>query len=189
MNNFMVADISSILWSLVCWLLYSSAQGYCIGYFSNILSFRTASLEKQFCLSAILALSVMPVLSYFAVRAGGIAAGAVLTIILSILSVVICCIRWKSALRKVRWLVKHFPQRKYLVISFLAWVLFALLMLIDLQWHKNLYLSVLNMDYAKHVAVANAICRDGIPAANPFFIPAGLYQSVIIIFGTYSPPL
>lgn len=180
MNNFMVADITSALIAFTYWLLCSFTQGYVIGYLSNVLSFRTASLGKQFCLSTILALSIMPTINYFLAKTAGIAIAAHLALALSVFSIVLLCLHRKSTFRKLKWLAKHWSAYRFFVACTLAWIIYALLMPIDWQWHKNLYLSEINMDYAKHVTVANAILRDGLPPASPFFhpgqsIPIGYY--------------
>jgi hypothetical protein len=51
--------------------------------------------------------------------------------------------------------------------------LVAVLQIIPIEWNGGIYWGTPEMDWRSRLAVTNAIARDGLPAANPFFNPDG----------------
>lgn len=167
----MLFDLIHIPHSLLVWFMVSSGQGYVFGWISNILSFRSCSLVKKIGLAVILSSSIMPCLYYLVGRIAGVKAFIGLNLLIFVTLVPIIVTERKSWPALINDLRGAFAHHKALLIAAVIWLPLSMIMLIDVQIGKKLYLSMTMFDHSAKIAIADAISRTGIPPVNPVFFP------------------
>ncbi len=170
MTNYTISDVVHILLFLSVWFIVFSIQGFVLGQLTNVLDFRSSSLFKKLCLSNILALGIIPSLYYLTGKIGGLQSVSALVIILLVTALVLFLGTDKFQLN-TKTLFLEIQKHNYLFIGISIWIILALLSLVDFQIGNKLYLSITAIDNAGKVAITDAICRTGIPPANPMFFP------------------
>jgi hypothetical protein len=162
----MAMDCGAILFGFGLFSLIAFLPGYAMGWWLNVLRFRTRTLPFRLAASAPLALALGPILSYVLGRAFTLAAAELVYALLSIYALYL----FARALRGV-------PRRLIAagLAPFLAliavWLVIALVSLADLQIGRRVYFSIIAFDYSVRTAFTSAIAASGIPPQNPFFFP------------------
>ena len=171
MTNFMLLDLFGSALALLAWAAVQISQGYLIGFFSNALSFRAKTLGTQLQLSMMLAVGVMPVLNHLCASAFGVDAIAKISMATSAIFLIVLI----KIHRKLRELLKIERKLKLsagaISLGITAWCLVAFLMIADVQIGNSLYFPSTAGDFLKHISIADAICRTGVPPTNPMFYP------------------
>lgn len=67
----------------------------------------------------------------------------------------------------------------------IAWVVFTILSLVDLQWKDQLYFSMASYDYTTRVSVIEAMTRTGVPPINPSYYPGHPIQLTFLYYFWY----
>ncbi|MGL6073812.1 MAG: hypothetical protein ACRC8S_06580 [Fimbriiglobus sp.] len=143
------------------------APGYVSGDIADLLEFRTSSFAKRVLISLALSLAVSPVLAFLCWRTGsaeigwgvfGLLNGMFLLMLLRDSRRIFAeCLnwKWKSAISVAAFVV--------------AFVVTMVLSLVDVEIDGGLYPAISTHDTVKHVFVADAISRTGVPPVNPVF--------------------
>jgi hypothetical protein len=66
-----------------------------------------------------------------------------------------------------------------------AWVVIAILSLIDIQWKDQLYFSVISYDQSTRVSIVDAMARTGVPPVNPGYYPGYPVQITFLYYFWY----
>lgn len=147
--------------------------GYVLAATLNVLQFRTRSIAGQGALSIALSVSVVPIVTYLISRAFSLRTALGLYGVVAMIFVAII-IRHSPGLLSTLFDPSRMNGNRLLKRSFawvFGWTFIALLLLSDVQIGQHLYPSIVSFDYAKHIAVTDAITRTGIPPVNPSFFP------------------
>jgi hypothetical protein len=171
-DNFMIQDLAEGLAAFSLFPLFLLIPGYVLGWLTDVLSFRRRVVAVRIALSVVLAVAVFPIVTYLIARliffpcVWFVYASTWLTFLLMV----------TRSMRRIgiNALLASFRNGKLLLpftLALGAWVVLTILALSDIQIADRLYVSWVYGDYAKDVAVTDAITRGGLPPANPFFYP------------------
>jgi hypothetical protein len=67
----------------------------------------------------------------------------------------------------------------------IAWVVFAILSQVDVQWKDQLYFSMVSLDQTMRVSVIDAMTRTGVPPINPSYYPGYPVQLTFLYYFWY----
>jgi hypothetical protein len=167
-HNFMLADCVAIFVSFCLFSLVGFLPGYALGWFFDVLQFRSRTLAFRLAMSVPLSISIGPIMSYFVGRWVSMTAVWVIYGILCICALFLVARGLTST-----WRVIARPSKQQLQVLALiaAWMIIAVLSLADMQIGRRLYFSVIGLDYCVRTAFTNAISTSGLPAHTPFFFP------------------
>lgn len=172
--NFMLQDLSASALGFAVWAILGISQGYLIGYGANALQFRSKTLGNRLLLAMLLSVSIVPVLNHLICAAFGMTAMTTA----SLSSVLLFIVLLVSDRKRIGALVlseqKLKVPRKAIAICIFLWCALEYLMICDLQFGSQLYFPSTSLDYLKHVAITDAICRSGVPPTNPMYSPGEL---------------
>ena len=169
--GFMITDAIGALAAVPVLALFMLLPGWVIGHAVDLMSFRHRRFVGRALLAILLSFAISPSVCYLLARVvhpdavwlyHGVAwFGAALHV----------------AVRMHRWqhlpLDEPFDVHVNLGLAFAAlWVLLATASLIDFQWGDALFPSWI-VDQQKHMNVAGALLRTGIPPANASYAPEG----------------
>lgn len=176
MSNATLQDLVGFVFGFLIFPAIIIVPGFVIGSIGNLFDFRRRSMSRKLLASLPISIAVMPIATYLLWRFFGILAVWSAYTLLWICFIFLCIrlAEWATALRLLR---QSRSQRIMLVFAAL-WVLVAAVSLTDLEMGGGLYRSTTTIDYAKHVAVTDAISRTGLPPMNPSFFtgrPVSLY--------------
>jgi hypothetical protein len=169
---FMLQDLAGALTAFCLFPLFLLVPGYSLGWLTDALSFRRRVLATRILLAVALSIAVFPALTYLVARLCAFDCVWVIYGVTWLVALVLIVRRARDAgprfalkalLRDRSWAVP--------VVILSVWTGLALLSLVDLQVGGRLYFPIAVQDYAKHVAVTNAITRTGVPPVNPSFYP------------------
>lgn len=144
--------------------------GYVIGRWTGILSFNQHQhlLTKSLLLSVAVCPWVIFILSKFAGQTAAV--GFLGVMMLGFLLTV-----FRDGSQAIAQLTKHIRTPRVL-IALIAGLLFGTFMLVDFAADGYLIRMQMSHDYVKHIAVADAVARTGIPPINPSFYPGEALQ-------------
>ena len=158
-------DLIGTAVGLVLFPLIMVIPGYVAGWSSNVLDFRGETPVFRLALALALSVAVCPVFVYLLARTGSFIPvwGALGAVGLAFLAV--------AGKGGVPAGIGALLRRRWVVPLALLWVAAAYLDVADFIVDGTLSRSILINDYAKHVAVTDAITRTGLPPANPSLYP------------------
>jgi len=168
----MLADLVGIFTGIALFPLFLLAPGYAIAGLTDLLGFRRSSLNQKLGLSLLISIAICPIATYLLSRFGSfvlvwIAYGAAWAVVLTLLVKSV----WEQRRSSLRLSLSVSRSTVIAGAIALAWVLFAVASLIDIQVGHRLYFSVVDADHAARAAVTDAITRTGVPPANPSYFP------------------
>lgn len=171
-QNFFVQDLLGTALAVAAFPLVLVIPGYLIGWALDILHFRSQGRLARLLIGLLLSNALVPILAFLGMRYFGIPAvlAAIGLCAIAVLVILLLDIRRQGRLL-VRSLL-HFskPEKIALVIGS-AWIVFSVLLLLDLQFGSRLYFATTSYDYTTRIAVINAISRTGVPPINPGYFP------------------
>jgi hypothetical protein len=158
-DNFFWNDMLGVCLAAILFPLFLIPPGYALGWLLNLVSFRTQPANIRFLLSLPLTVALTPVLFYLL---GRISLGWPIGMLFG------CALIATFVLRP--WQGLGIPPLAWIATGF--WSLVATLSLVDLQFGRRAYFSVVAYDYTFRSALVGAITRaSSLPAVNPFFYP------------------
>jgi hypothetical protein len=149
--------------SLVATAIFTAvlcAPGYVIGFATGLFGFRRLAFFQKSLWAIAYSLACAPVAAYLVGHFLGLTAVCWLFAALAIAALILLA----TDATHLRWP----PDRKVSLIA-LGWVIFVLLVLIDLQVGTKLFYSVVLADQSYRVALTDTIVRTGLPPANPLY--------------------
>ena len=131
------------------------APGYAIAWLTDLLAFRRRTLAFRIALAIPLSISLGPIVIYLLGMWPIVATWAVAAALAA------------AGLR--RFALPRLPGSVLALAA--AWIVAAVLSLVDLQIDGRLYYSVIGFDYCIRSAMIQSISSWGVPARSPFFFP------------------
>jgi hypothetical protein len=163
----MFHDLPGVAVSCLLGPLLFVAPGFVAGQAANLVGFRQAGIGLRLLLSLPLSVAISPLLAFLLMRSGitGLVWGGFGVIWMAFL---FCVIRDRKlialGLAKVTW--KPAVGWGLALMGFLS---VMALSLVDLEMNDGLYPALSTHDTVKHVFVAEAISRTGVPPMNPAY--------------------
>jgi hypothetical protein len=161
-------DILGCLRSAAAFAAVLLAPGYCAAWACNLLGFRTRALGERLAWAVALSFGCMTIVSVLLAKYISLAAVCWLA--------GICAIAFVGIMAREAWPSRHSSvlANKWRLIGTgiaVAWILFAIIELVDVGVYGRLYFSVTVFDHALRTAFVDAVLRTGVPPANPLFWP------------------
>jgi hypothetical protein len=155
--NFTIADILLSGWAFVLFAVFLIPPGYVLGWGLDLAGFRKQEAGVRFLLSLPFSIALLPVIVYLIGRYSY--DWPVWTIYGLLCAVFLAICRWRGLrVSRLAWIASG------------CWVAISILSLVDLQWGKELYYSVVAYDLNFRASVTGAFVRaHSLPVANPFF--------------------
>lgn len=145
--------------------------GYVAAWLTNLAGMRSAPLPRRLLISLPASVAVLPMATYWTMRFTGQRA-LIFFPILALAGLILITLaerdRWPQMRRELIDLVS---RHRWWWIGAIAWAFFAAACLADVEIVGTLYTTPATIDYQKHVSVTDAICRTGVPPANPSLFP------------------
>lgn len=164
-TNYTVQDLLGVLTGVFLFTLVLVAPGYVTGYVLDLFDFKHRQPVVRLGLGLLLSSAISPILFFLTYR---LISNTFTVFLLFAFAIVFALILFRE--HDLGTLFKNIlGNRAARAILWIAiwWTLFAVLLLIDLQWGKRLYFNIVAYDYSTRVAVINAITRSGVPPINP----------------------
>ncbi|MEM8485130.1 MAG: hypothetical protein AAF564_06250 [Bacteroidota bacterium] len=166
--HFTVSDLLGASSAFALFPLVIILPGFALGYFSDILQFRSRGLGYQLSVALLLSLACCPIAIYLIGKTSGIAAVWTLLAVSWMGFFTTSFVGRSFAMDRLRAMVK---QHLRLLLGLGIALLVAMGYMVDLVLDGELVRPLVSYDYTKHTAVTNAISMTGIPPVNPSFYP------------------
>ena len=166
MTNFTFQDIIGCPLALSLFSLIFVAPGYITGWMLDLFEFNRRSSAARFVIAIVLSMAVCPILFlgvyYFT--------SAITTICLLLLVGILFAI---LLLKTRQASLTRESKRFYRIALWVAggWIIFSLLLLVDIQVGNRLYFPNVAYDYTTRITVIHAIARTAVPPVNPSYFP------------------
>lgn len=165
--NFTVQDTLHMLLAVLLFPTVLVFPGYVTGWALNIFSFKQRTIPAQYAIAIALSNSIIPVVLFFAFRFVSNQFG--IGIIVAFFAIWIA-IQIKLA-REHRLHLKIIQEHKTAFIIGIVWVIFCVLLLVDIQIGQKLYFNSAAYDFTTRTALIEAVTQTGIPPINPTYYP------------------
>ena len=166
-------DLFGSIIAVILFPIVSMIPGYFLGWAFDIFKFRKRSRLAKYLISIVLSNATMPIFSYLASRFLSfnfwvifLTAAAGIALVIHIVLLVI-----GNELTFPSSLIRNLKAQKFALLAGALWVVFSLLLLVDVQIGNKLYFANVSYDYTTRIAIINAITRTGIPPINPSYFP------------------
>ena len=170
-SQFTLQDLWGISLAILAFGVLLVPSGFLVGWATNVLGFRRASLTEQSLLSIVLSIAVFPIITNLLGRWIPLHWLAVLDLVLVLPSLVLLLRGKFPFYRGASWDLSR-PKRLLLWLAF-AWVVLSLLSLSDMQLGTRLYTSVASDDHGVRAELVGSAIRRGVPIVNPFYYVDG----------------
>ena len=161
-------DMLGCLRSVAAFAALLLAPGYCLAWACDLLGFRARAAGERLAWGVALSFGGMTIVSVLLGKYGSLTAVCWLAGICALGCVgIMACEVWSRR----RGL--NFTNKGWLIGAGIAaaWLLFAVVELVDIGVGSRLYFSVTVFDHALRTAFVDAVLRTGVPPANPLFWP------------------
>jgi hypothetical protein len=155
-HNFTLADLRACAAAFALFPLYVAVPGYVAAWLLDLFEFRRRTASFRLALSIPLSISLCPIAVYFV---GG-------WLFWPIWLVFAVSLWWGRRFR-----LPAAPRSLLIPALAGAWIVLAMLSLVDLQMGNRLYYSVIGYDYSIRVEMIHSLATTGIPPRTPFFFP------------------
>ena len=160
LSSFTLSDIGGCLRCIVAFAAVLLAPGYCVAWALNLLGFRERTGGERLAWGIALSFGLMPLAAVELAKYRSLSAvcGACVTCAAAFLAILAVELRRSPPV---------FKRVGAGIVA--AWVLFAIVELVDVGIGSRLYLSVSVFDNALRTAFVDTVLRTGVPPANPFY--------------------
>jgi hypothetical protein len=135
--------------------------GYVVSWAFDVLKIRGRPLRQQLSISVLVGFAVWPMLGYYVKRFLPVATPEVV----GLANIVVAGVLFqRSSLFTIKLSVLAKTVAAWAIVAFLIIVL-----LVDIRYDDSLQMTSTVYDYVKHVSVADAISRTGVPPVNPSY--------------------
>lgn len=159
-----MSDLLPILLGVLCWPAILFAPGYAISLLFQPLGARECSLARRVLLAVPVSLASMPIIAYLVWKYIGVVPLSIFLGVCSLITLGHLIIHRCKLFEILR-------KQRFFVLAAIVWLIGSLLIIVPVQLNDKLFLSITWGDYAKHIAVTNAITRTGVPPVQPYFYP------------------
>ncbi len=165
MTHFALRDGAESALAVLLFLPLFAVPGFLAGYGMDLAEFRRRTLMHRAAWSIALSFGIVPFLLVAVSSLGGLRAAAGVYYLLAGLGLWILLRAHRSgALRR-----PADRASRWAVGACLFWCAAAILQLIDLQWGRQLFVSVTVRDHCYRVAFIESVLRSGVPPTNPLY--------------------
>jgi hypothetical protein len=164
--NFTFQDILGAALAFCLFPLVIIIPGYVVGWWLGLFDFRQRHFVVRLGIGLILSFAISPVLLHLT--------SSLVSFNFSLLTLAGLGILFVLILRKERpALLSSEPSSgaHFIFWTGLAWVVFAIVSLINIQWGNRLFFSVVSFDQTTRVSIIEAMTRTGVPPINPSYYP------------------
>ncbi len=166
MTNFTFQDIIGCLLAFSLFSLIFVAPGYITGWMLDLFEFNRRSSAARFVIAIVLSMAVCPILLFWVYYF----TSAITTIsLLLLIGILFAILLLKTRQAPLTGESKRFYRIALWVAG--GWIIFSLLLLVDIQVGSRLYFPNVAYDYTTRITVINAIARTGVPPVNPSYFP------------------
>lgn len=162
LHNFMLQDILGSLLAAAAFAAILYAPGYLVGYVTNVFEFRTMTFAGRSTWAIAYSFCVAPIVAYFGGRYVGLN-------FICWMFVVSAFVALFLIIRKRDFGMWSRGDKVATVLLAGAWIVFVMLMLVDLEVGHKLYFSVVMADQSYRIAFTDSVVRSGIPPTNPLY--------------------
>jgi hypothetical protein len=181
--NYTIQDTLALILAILLFTSVSVFPGYVIGWATNLFSFRSRTSPVQYVMAIALSNALIPVLLFLLFRNFSNLHGIGLIILFFILWVAIQI----NAFAKNRPRLELTRELKIALVVGGAWVVFCILLLVDIQIGERLYNNAASYDYTTRTALIEAITRTGVPPINPTYYPGHFERITQLYYFWYIP--
>jgi hypothetical protein len=176
--NYTLQDIIGAAFAFFLFPLVIVFPGYVAGWALDIFEFRLRQPIVRLGMGLILSFAISPII--FDLTSSLFPANFSLITIGGFAVAVIAIVKGKTTSTP-----ESKRHTKILLWVGLAWVIFTILSLVDIQWKDQLYFSVVSFDQTSRVSVINAMTRTGVPPINPGYYPGSPVQLNFLYYFWY----
>jgi len=181
--NFTLQDTLSLLFATLLFPIVLVFPGYVIGWFLDIFSFSKRTFFTQYVISIALSNALTPIILYLAYRFASNQVGIGIIFMFFTLWAGI-----QIKLLTTGQLHINITQReKSALIIGGIWVIFCILLLVDIQIGQRLYFNDASFDFTTRTSLIEAITRTGIPPINPTYYPGHFEKITELYYFWYIP--
>ncbi len=163
--NFTFQDILGSLLAILIFPVVLLIPGYVLGWALNLFDFRERTRLVRYVIGITLSNAVVPIYVYLLYR---FISGRFVIFTLVLYALIFIMLDILPLLRKEKpnSLIVHAETKRYQTILLgwaVIWIVFSVLLLVDLQFSNRLYFPTTSFDYTTRTAVIDAITRTGVP--------------------------
>ncbi|MBK8783080.1 MAG: hypothetical protein IPO22_15020 [Anaerolineales bacterium] len=169
--NYTFQDIFGSLYAVLLFTLIFVFPGYVIGWWLNLFEFRKRLTGVKLIIGVTLSNAFSPILVFLIYR---FTSSSVVIVLLLVVFFIWAILHFRGRQKIDAKFVYSLETAKYQKLAFfsvIAWVIFSILMLMEVQIGERLYFSTNSYDMITRVAMVDAITRTGVPPLNPSYYP------------------
>ncbi len=189
LTNFTIQDLLGSILAFVFFPFVSVAPGYTLSWALNLFEFKKRTQLAQYLIGLVLSNAILPIFSFLSLRYL-----PRYFIYATLLSCLVFFTFTEAKKLTHNWAVRHLfvlgRMHRYKKIALLlagSWIVFSLLLLVDLQVGRKLYFPNVAYDYTTRDAIINAITHTGVPPVNPTYYPGHAEQLTFLYYYWYIP--
>lgn len=166
--NFALHDVFGVFLAFLIFPSVILFPGYVIGWAVDLFEFRRRSILSRHAIAVLVSIAVVPILLYL--LALFLSFDAVIFLVLCFFIFYLWIMTTKRPRPNHGWFFPWANRHARLVfLVAIGWVLVSILILVDMQWGRNLYYNIVALDFATRATLVNAITRTGVPPVNPSY--------------------
>jgi hypothetical protein len=180
--NFTLQEILGCLPALPLFALIFVAPGYVIGWLLDLFDFSRRTIAAHLVISIVLSMAVSPILLFLVDH---FTSARITILLLWVTGIIFIIGSIKTKHQLVSEESKGYFQTALLIAS--GWIIFSILLLVDVQFGNRLYYTVVSYDLTTRVTIINAITRSGVPPINPSYFPGHPVLLTYLYYFWYIP--
>jgi hypothetical protein len=187
--NFTVQDLLGSAAAFLIFPIVLLLPGYAAGWIFDVFGFRRRRRLTRYGIALLLSNAIVPIVAFLEIR---YLSASFALVSLGACDVVAAGIDIYPILKhpvSASWhqLAQSPAAEKLAILLGGGWVIFSLLLLVDLQLDQKLYFATTSYDYTTRISIINAITRTGIPPVNPGYYPGGPERLTFLYYYWYIP--
>jgi hypothetical protein len=182
--NYSVQDILGSLLAFILFPLVFIFPGYVCARVLDLFDFKQRLLPARLVIAVVISLAISPVLLFLAYRLGSADFALLLLGLFGLGCVGLVWVERKTIFKSGSYAGKG---QKLVAWIFGGWSILAIASLIDIQWGKRLYFSMVAFDFASRVSIIAAITRTGVPPVNPGYFTGETVRLTFLYYFWYIP--
>jgi hypothetical protein len=182
--NYSVQDIFGSVLTFLFFSLVFVFPGYVCAWAMDLFEFRRRLLPARLTIAVVISMAISPVLLFLAYRLGS--AGFSL-FLLGLFGLGFVGLVWADRKTIFKLDIGVGQGRKLAAWIFGGWSLLAIASLVDIQWGKRLYFSMVAFDFTSRVSIIAAITRTGVPPVNPGYFTGEAVRLTFLYYFWYIP--
>jgi hypothetical protein len=165
LSNFTLHDIFASALAFGLFPLVIIFPGYVTGWLLNLFDFRQRTRLTQLTIGLCLSFAVSPIVLYLT---SSLVSQNLSLLILGGFAVAAIGVLIKDRRAFTPMEKRHLKTILWLVV---AWMVFVILSLVEIEWNGRSFFSVSSYDQATRVSIIEAMTRTGVPPINPSYYP------------------